>query len=135
MISLETIGFYSDEPGSQQYPAVLGLFYPNRGNFIGFVANSESRDLLHRTIRSFREAVQFPSEGVAAPEDLPGVGWSDQWSFWQQGYPAVMITDTAPFRYRYYHAARDTRDKIDFDKMARVVDGVHRVVEALANEP
>ena len=135
MISLETIGFYSDAPGSQKYPPVLSLFYPNRGNFIGFVGNPESRDLVRRSVRRFREFTPFPSEGFAAPSDWPGVGWSDYWSFWQENYPAIMITDTALFRYPYYHTPRDTFDKVDFEKAARVVDGVHRLVETLANEP
>ena len=86
MISLETIGYYSDAPGSQKYPAVLGLFYPSRGDFIGFVGNSESRHLVRSAVREFRKSAAFPSEGVAAPESWPGVGWSDHWSFWQQGY-------------------------------------------------
>lgn len=116
MISLETIGDYSDAAGSQKYPALLSLFYPNRGNFIGFVGDSESRDLVRRAIRSFRASVRFPSEGIAAPASLPGVGWSGQWSFWQQGYPAIMITDTAVFRCPYDHTPPDTTDKMDFQK-------------------
>lgn len=134
MISLETIGFYSDVSGSQKYPPVLGLFYPSRGDFIGFVGNPESRDLVRRSIRKFRESTPFPSEGIAAPADWPGIGWSDHWSFWQEKYPAIMITDTALFRYPYYHTSLDTADKIDFKRMARVVEGVRRVVESLANE-
>ena len=134
MISLETIGFYSDDSGSQKYPALLGLFYPDRGNFIGFVGNPESRALLRNAIRRFRETTKFPSEGLAAPADWPGVGWSDHWSFWQEQYPAIMITDTAPFRYPYYHTPLDTANHIDFQKMARVVQGVRRVVESLATE-
>jgi hypothetical protein len=134
MISLETIGFYSDAPGSQKYPAALSLFYPSRGNFIGFVGNSKSRDLVRRATRRFRESTQFPSEGVAASATLPGIGWSDQWSFWQQGYPAIMITDTAVFRYPYYHTPLDKADKVDFEKMARVVEGVRNAVVALADE-
>lgn len=135
MISLETIGFYSDALGSQKYPPVLSLFYPNRGNFIGFVANPESRDLVRRSIRRFRESTQFPSEGVAAPGNWPGVGWSDHWSFWQENYPAIMVTDTAVFRYPHYHTPQDTFEKVDFDKAARVVDGIHQVVAMLATEP
>ncbi len=134
MISLETIGYYSDAPGSQKYPPVLSLFYPSRGNFIGFVGDEESRDLVRRSIRSFRETTSFPSEGVAAPSNWPGVGWSDHWSFWQEGYPAIMITDTAVFRYPYYHTTSDTLDKVDFGMAARVVDGLQRVVMSLANE-
>jgi len=134
MISLEMLAFYSDAPGSQKYPPILSLFYPNHGDFIGFVGNQESRDLVQRSIRKFRESVRFPSEGVAAPADWPGVGWSDHWSFWQQQYPAIMITDTAMFRYPYYHTPLDTANRLDFAKMARVVDGVHKVVESLAME-
>jgi hypothetical protein len=132
MISLETIGFYSDVPGSQKYPVLLGLFYPDRGNFIGFVGNPESRTLVRQSIRKFRETTNFPSEGVAAPADWPGVGWSDHWSFWREQYPAIMVTDTALFRYPYYHTPFDTADRVNFEKMARVVDGVRRVVESLA---
>ncbi len=110
MLSLETIGFYSDEPGSQKYPPVLNLFYPSKGNFITFVGNTESRGLVRESIRSFRESTRFPSEGIAAPADWPGIGWSDQWSFWQKGYPGVMVTDTAYFRYPYYHTPNDTVD-------------------------
>ena len=135
MISLETIGFYSDAAGSQKYPPGLSLFYPNRGNLIGFVGNSESRDLVRRCVLSFRQSTRFPSEGIAAPAQWPGIGWSDQWSFWQENYPGIMITDTAVFRYPYYHTPRDTFDKVDFDKAARVVDGIHKLVEMLTNEP
>jgi len=135
MISLETIGFYSDVPGSQKYPALLGLFYPDRGNFIGFVGNPESRTLVRQSIRKFRETTNFPSEGVAAPADWPGVGWSDHWSFWSEQYPAIMVTDTAVYRYPYYHTSFDTADRVNFENMARVVDGVRRVVESLATDP
>jgi len=135
MISLETIGFYSDAPGTQKYPPVLGWFYPSRGDFIGFVGNADSRDLVRRSIRAFRESTSFPSEGLAAPADWPGVGWSDHWSFWQQQYPALMITDTALFRYPYYHTPSDTSDKVDFGRTARVVAGICRVVASLGNEP
>jgi hypothetical protein len=135
MISLEMLGFYSDAPGSQKYPPVLGLFYPSQGDFIGFVGNEESRDLVRKSIRTFRESASFPSEGVAAPAAWPGVGWSDHWSFWQQQYPAIMITDTAMFRYPYYHTPLDTTDRLDFSRMARVVGGVRRIVESLAMEP
>lgn len=133
MISLETIGFYSDLPDSQKYPPVLRLFYPGKGNFIAFVGNSSSRSLVKESIRSFREGTHFPSEGIAAPAQWPGIGWSDQWSFWQEGYPGIMVTDTAPFRYPYYHTTRDTMEKIDFDRTTRVVEGMGKVIEGLAS--
>jgi Zn-dependent M28 family amino/carboxypeptidase len=134
MISLETIGFYSNAPGSQKYPPILSLFYPSRGNFIGFVGNTASRDLVRNAIRKFRESTRFPSQGIAAPDSWPGIGWSDQWSFWQEHYPAIMITDTAPFRDGYYHTPNDTADHLNLENMARVVVGVRKVVEALATE-
>ena len=70
-----------------------------------------------------------------APDDWPGIGWSDQWSFWQEGYPGVMVTDTAPFRYPYYHTPNDTIDKVNFNRAARVVQGLRKLVEQLADKP
>jgi len=134
MISLETIGFYSDEAGSQKYPDLLGLFYPTRGNFIGFVGNPSSRALLRTAVRKFRATTSFPSEGIAAPQQWPGIGWSDHWSFWQEQYPAIMVTDTALFRYPYYHTPYDTVNRVDFARMSRVVNGLRRLVESIANE-
>ena len=133
MFSLETIGYYSDERGSQKYPPGLSSLFPDTGNFIGFVSDASSCSLLRKSVKLFRESTDFPSEGVCAPESIPGVGFSDHWSFWQVGYPGVMITDTAPFRYPYYHDRHDTPDKIDFDRTARVVTGVNQVILKLAN--
>lgn len=127
-VSLETIGMYSDAENSQHYPSGLGLLYPSKANFIGFVGNLSSRALVRRAIASFRAATQFPSEGTAAPESIPGIGWSDQWSFWQEGYPGIMITDTAPFRNRNYHRPTDTPDTLDYERTARVVRGLKNVV-------
>ena len=132
MISLETIGYFSDAPHSQTYPALgLGVFYPTVGNFIGFVSNVHSRALLRRSIALFRKHAKIPSEGAALPSFIPGVSWSDQWAFWQHGYPGIMITDTAPFRYPHYHSATDTPDKLDYDRFALVVSGMQKVIEGL----
>ncbi|MBI2310894.1 MAG: M28 family peptidase [Betaproteobacteria bacterium] len=133
MLSLETIGYYSDQPRSQHYPAGLGLFYPDAGNFIAFVGNLASRDLVRRSVRAFRQSVAFPSEGGAFPGWIVGVEWSDHWSFGREGYPAIMVTDTALFRYPHYHSREDTPDKVDYDRMARVVRGLAGVVTTLAN--
>jgi hypothetical protein len=133
MISLETIGYFSDEPRSQKYPSPgLGFFYPTKGNFIGFVGNLPSRALVRRAVGLFREQKKIPSEGAALPSFVPGVGWSDQWSFWQCGYPAIMVTDTAPFRYPHYHSSTDTPDKLDYDRFALVVSGMEGVIAELA---
>ncbi len=129
MMSLETIGYYSDEPGSQRYPPLFRLLYPSTGHFIGIIGNVRSRHLVRDAVSTFRETTDFPSEGAAVPGWIPGVGWSDHWSFWRQGWPAIMFTDTALFRYPHYHRASDTPDQIDYDRFARVVMGIERVIE------
>ena len=118
--------------GSQNYPAPLSAFYPLQGNFIGFIGNIASGGLVTQVIASFRRHTQFPCEGAALPGFVTGVGWSDQWSFWEQGYPGLMITDTAPFRYPYYHTEEDTLDKVDYERFARVVAGVERAIADLS---
>ncbi len=134
MLSLETIGYYDHTPGSQRYPFPLSFFYPDTGNFIGFVGNLRSRALVRRAIASFRRHARFPSEGVAAPGWLTGIGWSDHWSYWKVGYRAIMVTDTALFRYREYHTPADLPPIVDSDGVARVVEGLVEVVQDLANE-
>ena len=134
MISLETIGYFSDAPHSQTYPSpLLGIPYPKVGNFIGFVSNIHSRALVRRVVALFRKHAKIPSEGAALPWFVPGVSWSDQWSFWRYGYPGIMVTDTAPFRYPYYHSSSDTPDKLDYDRFTLVVSGMERVIEGLDN--
>jgi len=133
MLSIESIGYYDTEKGTQRYPFPLNLAYPNVGDFIGFVSNLKSRSLLHRAIGAFRAHATLPTQGAAAPSWVPGVWWSDHWSFWREGYPAIMITDTAPYRNPFYHTPQDTPDKLDYDRMARVVHGLTHVVRALAN--
>ena len=132
MLSLETIGYYSDKPGSQYYPPPFSWFYPDTGNFIAFVGNMGSRALVRRCVGAFRERVEFPCEGGAPPGWITGVGWSDHWAFWEHGYAGVMVTDTAVFRYPHYHRETDTVDKIDFERTARVVVGLRHVVADLA---
>jgi hypothetical protein len=82
-------------------------------------------------IALFRKHAKIPSEGASLPAFIPGVSWSDQWSFWQHGYPAIMVTDTAPFRYPYYHSSNDTPDKLDYDRFTLVVSGMEKVIEDL----
>jgi Zn-dependent M28 family amino/carboxypeptidase len=132
MISLETIGYFCDTPGCQQYPAGLLRGFPDRGDFLGFVANLRSALLLRRVVRPFRSATSLPSQAAALPAAIPGVGWSDHWSFWEFGYPAIMVTDTAPFRYPWYHTAEDTPEKLDYDRLARAIPGLEAVIRSLA---
>jgi Zn-dependent M28 family amino/carboxypeptidase len=131
MLSLETIGYYTDQPNSQQYPFPLSLFYPSTGNFLGFASNLSSRKLLHAAIASFRKKCKFPSVGGAYPEFITGINWSDHYSFWKYNYPAIMITDTAPYRYPYYHGPEDTVDKIDYDRLSIVTTGIESVISEL----
>ncbi len=132
MISLETIGYFSDEPRSQKFPIHgLGFLYPTTGNFVAFVANTSSRKVMQQALKAFRIHAQIPSEGAALPSAVPGVGWSDHWAFWKQGYPAFMITDTAPFRYPHYHARSDTPDKLDYRSMARLVSASEHMIREL----
>ena len=132
MVALETMGFYSDRPGSQRYPWPIGLIYPTRGNFLAFVGDLGSRALIHNAIDTFRKTTKFPSEGAALPASFPGVDWSDHWSFRQEGYPAIMVTDTAVYRDPDYHKPTDTPDRLDFDALARVTVGMETVVRYLA---
>ena len=132
MLCLETIGYFRDEKGSQKYPPVLGWFYPARGNFIGFVSNFQSRRLLMRAVSVFTAVSDFPLESIATFASLPGVDWSDHGSFWAAGYPAIMITDTAIYRYPHYHDVSDKPDQVQYDKLARLTDGLFYVVKDLA---
>jgi Peptidase family M28 len=128
MFGLETLGYFTDAANTQKYPPPLSLLYPSQGNFIGFISDLDSRELLRNTIRSFRAQAQFPSEGTALPSLIQGVGGSDCWSFWQQGYQALMITDTSPFRDLQARPDGDTAAKIDFEKLSRVTYGISKVI-------
>lgn len=132
MLSLETMGYYTDAPDSQSFPAnFLKWIYPSTGNYVAFVGDTASRSLVARCIESFRTHTPFPAEGTALPDAIPGVGWSDQWAFWQQGYPALMVTDTAPFRYTHYHTPEDRPEQLNYDAFARVVGGLEAVLDDL----
>jgi len=132
MIALETIGVFSDTPNSQRYPLPFGWIFPSTANFVAFVGLPGARGFLHDVIGSFRRNLSFPSIGGVAPDFVPGIGWSDHWAFHQFGFPAIMITDTAPYRYPHYHLPSDTPDKVDYDMLARVTNGLELVVRDIA---
>jgi hypothetical protein len=134
MASLETMGYFSDAAGSQRYPPLFRHFYPDRGNFLGLVSDFRSRPAMLRLAAAFRAASEFPLEHTATFRWIPGVAWSDHRSFWRAGYPAVMITDTAFYRYRYYHTAADTPDKLTYDAFARATEGLYGAFAVLATE-
>lgn len=133
MLSIETIGAFSDAPGSQSYPPLVGLAYPDTANFIAFVGMADAEPLVRRCVESFRAAGTIAAEGAALPTLVPRVGSSDHWSFWKQGYPALMVTDTAPYRSRDYHKPTDTPEKLNYAAMAKVVEGLERVISDLAS--
>lgn len=133
MCAIETIGCYTNDRGTQRYPAFpIGWCYPDTGNFVAVVSDRRSRRWLREATAAFRASTAFPIEAAALPPWLPGVGWSDHWAFWQAGYPALMVTDTAPYRYPYYHTSSDTPDKLNYAAFARVTAGLIGMVERLA---
>jgi hypothetical protein len=134
MISLETIGYYSQAPHSQSYPPLFRYFFPDRGNFIGIVSDFSSRTVLRRLAKAFRMRSDFPLETASTFRSIPGVSWSDHQSFWSQGYPAVMVTDTAFYRYPHYHAATDTPDKLAYPELAQVTLGLFQACALVAGE-
>jgi Zn-dependent M28 family amino/carboxypeptidase len=131
MLSLESLGYYDDARKSQQYPMPLSALYPDTANFIAFASNIGSRALNAQCARAFRARTSFPLESASMPEAVTGIGWSDQWSFWQLGWPAVMVTDTAPYRNPNYHEASDRPSTLDYARMGQVVEGLMGVVKDL----
>ncbi|NLI83287.1 MAG: M28 family peptidase [Deltaproteobacteria bacterium] len=128
MVCLEMVGYTCHEPGCQSYPfPLMFLNYPKRGDFIGIVGNLASRGLTHGLLHAFRQKASLPAVALAVPFNgwlLPSVRLSDHVSFWDHGYPAVMITDSAFYRNPYYHTRGDTMEKLDYAFMERVVDGL-----------
>jgi len=133
MASLETIGWYSNLPGSQYYPPLFELFYPDRANFVGIVSDFRSRAGMRRLAQAFRAHSDFPVQTVATFRVVPGVTWSDHRSFWRYGYRGVMITDTALYRYPHYHAMSDTPDKLTYPELARVTLGLFGAFSEIAS--
>jgi hypothetical protein len=133
MISLEMIGYFSDEPVSQLYPIrILKPFYPSRGNFVAVMGRSEERAVISTLKRGMAAGGKIPVRSVCAPFSVPGIDLSDHWSFWKEGYRGVMVTDTGFYRNDRYHSAEDTADTLDYARMAEVVRGVYTGVLALA---
>jgi len=127
MVALEMLGYVDTRPGSQMMPSPLKGMYPNVGNFIGIVGNEASADLLRSVAAGMNSIAGLPVEFIAVPGDgrlLGATRLSDHSSFWDQGYPAVMITDTSFFRNPHYHKASDTADTLDYDFLAKVTAGM-----------
>ncbi|MCB1093120.1 MAG: M28 family peptidase, partial [Verrucomicrobiae bacterium] len=133
MICLEMIGYYSDEPGSQRYPnLILHLFYPSRANFITVVGNLHNRPSVALAKAAMRGTTPLPVHSIAAPNNLPGIDFSDHINFWSHGYPAIMISDTAFYRNDRYHTERDTADTLDYDRMAQATVATFELIRSIA---
>jgi Zn-dependent M28 family amino/carboxypeptidase len=133
MVALEMLGYFSDAPNSQRFPAsILKLVYPTRGNFIALVSKVGQGAVVRRAKRAMRGASLLPVYSINAPRLVPGVDFSDHRNYWAAGYPALMMTDTAFYRNPHYHTAYDTPDTLDYRRMAMVVQGVYAAVLAFA---
>jgi Zn-dependent M28 family amino/carboxypeptidase len=133
MFSLEMIGYFSDAPNSQHFPVgILGALYPSTGNYIAVVGRLSDWSLVRRTKATMRNASPLPVYSINAPTFVPGIDFSDQLNYWHAGYNALMITDTAFYRNRNYHTAEDTEEKLDYKRMAMVVEGAYAAVVDLA---
>jgi Zn-dependent M28 family amino/carboxypeptidase len=125
MISLEMIGYFTEEKGSQKFPLrVLKLFYPSRGNFIAFVGKTGQGHFVRRAKRKMRGPCPVSICTINAPSKIPGIDFSDHLNYWKFGYKAMMITDTSFYRNFEYHKNGDTPERLDYKKMAGVVEGV-----------
>ncbi len=130
MVSLEMIGYFSDAPNSQDYPLPgLSLFYPDHGNFIALVGDFGDFGKMRRTKALMLGASRLPVLSINAPPQLPGIDFSDHMNYWAEGYPALMVTDTAFERNRKYHQLGDTWDRLDYARMAMVVQGVYSMTQ------
>jgi Zn-dependent M28 family amino/carboxypeptidase len=129
MLTLEMLGYFSDEPGSQRFPAPgLGFLYPDTGNFIAVIGDLASGGPIKRTKMAMKAARTIPVYSFRAPARFSGISLSDHYSFRRLGFSAAMVTDSAYMRNPYYHTAQDTPDKLDYDRMAEVTLALHGVL-------
>ena len=129
MICLEMIGYFSDKPDSQSFPApFMRLFYPDKGDFIAIVGKLGQGKIVRKVKKAMRKASDLPVYSINAPRFIPGIDFSDHLNYWLAGYPAVMITDTAFYRNNNYHTISDTYDTLNYNKLADVVAGIYQTV-------
>ena len=139
MICLEMVGYACYEPGCQKYPFPLGFFgYPKQGNYIGIVSNFKSGKFTQALFNAFQNNPELPVIKTKIPFNgriVPSVRLSDHASFWDQGFKAVMITDTAFFRNPHYHRPSDTKEKLDYRFMAELVESLLLFFKSHQSEP
>jgi Zn-dependent M28 family amino/carboxypeptidase len=133
VLNMGMIGYFSDEESSQEYPSsIVGLFYPSRGNFINLVGKLGQGGVLRRVKAAMTATSSLPVDSMSAPAWVEGIDYSDHTNYWNAGYDAVMINDTGCYRNRSYHTAEDTWDRLDYDRMAMVVQGVYAAVSGFS---
>ncbi len=132
MIAVDSIGFFSSEPGSQDQPLLASLFtkLPSTANFVLWLSNRDNQQLLDQVVQQFQAHSQFPSFGIAT--DMKDAARSDHASFWWQGYPALLLSDTSEGRDPHYHKPTDTLANLNFEEMARFADGFIPLLLSLA---
>lgn len=131
MLALEMIGWFSDAEGSQAYPLPgMNLLYPDKGDFIAIIGRFGDWRDTRKVKAAMRGAGDLPVYSMNAFPVIPGVDFSDHLNYWAESYPALMITDTAFYRNPHYHMAEDTYDKLDYGRMAKVVEAVFATVQA-----
>ena len=133
-VVLEMLGFYSDEPFSQRYLPLLGPFYPNRADFIALVGNFQTHRITEKFYRDFKAHTDFPVEKITSPDFITGINFSDHWSFWKEGVPALMVTDTAFLRNPHYHRPSDLPQTLDYEKMTKMLYGLKEAITLYVNE-
>ncbi len=134
MISLEMIGYFSAAVKSQSFPVpLLSFFYPSQGDFIAVADTLMSNNAigLKASINKFTD---LPAYSINAPLWVPGMDFSDHRSYWNFGYPAIMITDTAFYRNKKYHEGEDTYDRLNYNSMAKVIYGIFKYIQAEDSE-
>lgn len=135
MFSLEMIGYFTDASHSQGFPLpFLAAFYPSQGNFIALVGNLSQGFVVRYLKKAMQSASSLPVYSINAPRFVPGVDFSDHRNYWQAGYKAVMVTDTAFYRNPHYHTLQDTAGRLDYERMTMVVQGVYAAVLAADHE-
>jgi hypothetical protein len=136
MLSLEMLGYFRDEPGSQRYPSpIFRMAYPSPGNYVLIVGRPGEGQLARQVKMLMTSGSALPAYSVNAPASLAGVDWSDHYNYWKQGFPALMVTDTALNRNRNYHTEGDTADRLDYHRMSMAVQGVYAAVLGAAAQP
>lgn len=134
MISLESLGYYSDDKDSQGYPFPLHFFYPSTANFIAIVGGLSTKTLVKDILTIAKKVNLINVEGVNLPSIIPGVDWSDHWAFWEYDYRAIMVTDTVPYRNPHYHKSSDLPETLNYHYFTNTVLMLVEIIKILADE-